>query len=83
MFFSLLPAIFFELPITRNFFISLEGSSYRESTVVKRETLKLTVLTKDRYQKLFPVRFPKFGGFSSCRFKVVTNFKALFSFTKM
>ena len=40
LFFSLLPASFFELPITRTpdnlelFSISLEGSSYRESTVV-------------------------------------------------
>ena len=39
LFFTLLSAIFFELPVTRTpdnsnlFSISLEGSSYRESTV--------------------------------------------------
>ena len=44
LFFSLLPAIFLELPQTRTFSISLEGSSYRESTrgtfVLNASTLK-------------------------------------------
>ena len=36
MFFTLISAFFFELPIQNLFSIFLEGSSYRESTVLKR-----------------------------------------------
>ena len=55
LFFSLLSAIFFELAITRTpdnsnlFSISLGGSSYRESTVIKR-------ITNDFRIKLKPVQ---------------------------
>ena len=55
LFFTLLSAIFFELAITRTpdnsilFSISLGGSSYRESTVIKR-------ITNDFRIKLKPVQ---------------------------
>ena len=55
LFFTLLLAIFFELAITRTpdnsnlFSISLGGSSYRESTVIKR-------ITNDFRIKLKPVQ---------------------------
>ena len=57
LFFALLSAIFFELPITRTpdnsnlFSISLERSSYRESTVFAKSAVNQGISGKPGYSK--------------------------------
>ena len=53
MFFNLLSAFFFELPIQNLFSISLEGSGYPESTVFKRTEVFISVRAKKLYFEVF------------------------------